>query len=44
LPTLRRLAGDHEGRPLILGRLGVPARPDQAKASPRRAVADILSG
>lgn len=43
LPTLRRLAGDREGRPLILGRLGVPARPDQSIASPRRAVADILS-
>jgi hypothetical protein len=43
LPTLRRLAGDHEGRPLILGRLGLPACPDQAIASPRRAVADVLS-
>jgi hypothetical protein len=44
LPTLRRLAGDREGRPLILGRLGLPARPDQAIASPRRAAADVLSG
>jgi hypothetical protein len=43
LPALRRLASDREGRPLILGRLGVPSRPDQAIASPRRAVADILS-
>jgi hypothetical protein len=42
LPALRRLAGDREGRPLILGRLGVPSRPDLAIASPRRAVADIL--
>ena len=44
LPTLRRLAGDRAGRPLILGRLGVPSCPDQAIAAPRRAVADILSG
>jgi hypothetical protein len=43
LPALRRLAGGGAGRPLILGRLGVPVRPDQAIASPRRAVADILS-
>jgi hypothetical protein len=43
LPALRRLAGDQAGRPLILGRLGVAARPDQSIASPRRAVADILS-
>jgi hypothetical protein len=42
LPALRRLAGDREGRPLILGRLGVPSRPDLAIASPRRAAADIL--
>lgn len=44
LPALRRLAGDSEGRPLILGRLGVPSFPDQAIASPRRPVADILTG
>jgi hypothetical protein len=44
LPILRRLAGGREGRQLILGRLGLPARPDQAIASPRRAVADVLSG
>ena len=43
LPTLRRLAGDGAGRPLILGRLGVPAFPGQAIASPRRPVADILA-
>jgi hypothetical protein len=30
--------------PLILERLGVPSRPDQAIAAPCRAVADILSG
>jgi hypothetical protein len=44
LPALRRLAGDRDGRPLILGRLGVPARPDLGIAAPRRAVADVLSG
>ena len=44
LPALRRLAGDGAGRPLILGRLGIPAFPGQAIASPRRPVADILTG
>ncbi len=44
LPALRRLAGDSEGRPLILGRLGVPSFPGQAIASPRRPVADVLTG
>jgi hypothetical protein len=44
LPALRRLAGDSAGRPLILGRLGIPSFPDQAIASPRRPVADILTG
>jgi hypothetical protein len=44
LPALRRLAGDGAGRPLILGRLGVPAVPGQAIASPRRPVADVLTG
>ena len=44
LPALRRLAGDSAGRPLILGRLGVPAFPGQAIASPRRPVADIFTG
>jgi hypothetical protein len=43
LPVLRRLAGDGAGRPLILGRLGVPSFPGQSIASPRRPVADILS-
>ena len=44
LPALRRLAGDGAGRPLILGRLGVPSFPDQTIASPRRPVTDILTG
>ena len=44
LPALRRLAGGGAGRPLILGRLGVPEFPGQAIASPRRPVADILAG
>ena len=43
LPALRLLAGDSAGRPLILGRLGVPSFPGQSIASPRRPVADILS-
>jgi len=43
LPALRRLGGS-AGRPLILGRLGIAAVPAQAIASPRRPVADILSG
>jgi hypothetical protein len=44
LPALRRLAGDSESRPLTLGRLGIPSVPGQGIASPRRPVADILSG
>jgi hypothetical protein len=44
LPALRRLAGADTGRPLILGRLGVPADPAQSIAAPRRPVADILTG
>jgi hypothetical protein len=43
LPALRRLAGPDTGRPLILGRLGVPADPAQSIAAPRRPVADILT-
>jgi hypothetical protein len=42
LPALRRLAGNCAGRPLILGRLGVPTFPEQAIAAPRRPVADFL--
>jgi hypothetical protein len=41
VPALRRLASG-QGRPLILGRLGVAASPAQAIASPRRPVADIF--
>jgi hypothetical protein len=41
LPALRRLADGCEGRPLILGRLGVPTRPGQGIAAPRRPVADV---
>jgi nitroreductase len=44
LPALRRLADDCEGRPLILGRLGVPSFPEQAIAAPRRPVADFFIG
>jgi hypothetical protein len=44
LPALRRLAGSCEGRPLILGRLGIPSFPEQAIAAPRRPVADFLAG
>jgi len=44
LPTLRRLVDGTEGRPLILGRLGVPTLPSLGVASPRRAVADVLIG
>jgi hypothetical protein len=43
LPALRRLT-QGEGRPLILGRLGVPSAPAQGAASPRRPVADVVSG
>jgi hypothetical protein len=43
LPGLRRLAGPAAGRPLILGRLGVPRQPGLAIASPRRPVADVVS-
>jgi len=41
LPGLRRLARA-EGRPLILGRLGVPSLPGRGIASPRRPVDDVL--
>src|SRR5215831_18197511 len=44
LPTLRRLVDNCEGRPLILGRLGVPSFPEHAIAAPRRPVADFLIG
>lgn len=42
LPALRRLSDGCEGRPLILGRLGVPTRPGQGIAAPRRPVADVV--
>jgi len=42
LPGLRRLARGAEGRPLILGRLGVPSLPGRGIASPRRPVDDVL--
>jgi nitroreductase len=44
LPALRRLVDNREGRPLILGRLGVPSFPEQAIAAPRRPIADFLIG
>jgi hypothetical protein len=43
LPGLRRLAAGAAGRPLILGRLGVPRQPELTIASPRRPVAEIIS-
>jgi hypothetical protein len=43
LPGLRRLADVAAGRPLILGRLGVPRQPDLAIPSPRRPVAEVIS-
>jgi hypothetical protein len=43
LPALRRLAGPCAGRPLLLGRLGVPSFPEQAIAAPRRPVADFFT-
>lgn len=44
LPALRRLVDNCEGRPLILGRLGVPSFPKQAIAAPRRPIADFFTG
>ena len=44
LPALRRLVDNCEGRPLILGRLGVPSFPEQAIAAPRRPIADFFIG
>jgi nitroreductase len=43
LPGLRQLIGQPTGRPLLLGRLGVPAEPTRSIASPRRTIQDILT-
>jgi hypothetical protein len=42
LNRLRDLVPPDTGRPMLLGRLGVPAEPQLSIASPRRAAADVL--